>query len=234
LILGAHLQPIRIWNAETGDAINVSGPQARHFIHPLLSPDCKRVADQEAVFDVESEKQVYSLPGSALAWSSNGRHVFANRGSTILVCDADSGKTIAEFVGRHAGASTPAACECSPDSRLCASGDAYGVVWIWETATGKPRAVLLSFTDGGCVAISPEGHIRATGDVEDHIRYVALTNSGEQLTFTPAEFAERYGWKNDPEKVSQSLSRPTASVQAGDEAAANEPVSAEKSTPARP
>jgi len=95
------------------------------------------------------------------------------------------------------------------------------VVWIWETATGEPRAALLSFANGECVAISPEGHIRASGDIEDHIRYVALTDSGEQLTFTPAEFAERYGWKNDPEKVTQSLSESTTTLQAEDDAGAN-------------
>jgi hypothetical protein len=29
----------------------------------------------------------------------------------------------------------------------------------------------------------------------------ALTDDGQQLTLTPAEFAARFGWQNDPSKV---------------------------------
>jgi hypothetical protein len=28
-----------------------------------------------------------------------------------------------------------------------------------------------------------------------------VTESGEQLTLTPEEFAQKYGWKNDPNRV---------------------------------
>jgi len=31
--------------------------------------------------------------------------------------------------------------------------------------------------------------------------YVAMTDEGHQLTFTPEEFSKRYGWKNDPSKT---------------------------------
>jgi hypothetical protein len=31
--------------------------------------------------------------------------------------------------------------------------------------------------------------------------YVVLTEDDEQITLTPAEFEQRYGWKNDPSKV---------------------------------
>jgi hypothetical protein len=31
--------------------------------------------------------------------------------------------------------------------------------------------------------------------------YVALTEEGEQITLTPEEFRQRYGWKNDPSRV---------------------------------
>ena len=45
------------------------------------------------------------------------------------------------------------------------------------------------------------GHYRGSPGVEDQIVYVALLPDGSQRTYTPAEFAETFGWKNDPEKA---------------------------------
>ena len=45
------------------------------------------------------------------------------------------------------------------------------------------------------------GHYRGSPGVEDQIVYVALLPDGSQRTYTPAEFAKTFGWKNDPEKA---------------------------------
>ena len=39
------------------------------------------------------------------------------------------------------------------------------------------------------------------GTVEDQIVYVAMLADGSQRTYTPAEFAKTFNWKNDPEKA---------------------------------
>jgi serine/threonine protein kinase/WD40 repeat protein len=54
----------------------------------------------------------------------------------------------------------------------------------------------------GWVAISPDGHYRASDgfDAEAELVYVVETDRGQQ-TLRPSEFAERFGWRNDPEKV---------------------------------
>ncbi len=50
------------------------------------------------------------------------------------------------------------------------------------------------------LAILPEGHCRGTPKrLDGKFVYVAQTEAGRQ-TLTPAEFAEKYGWKNDPER----------------------------------
>lgn len=36
--------------------------------------------------------------------------------------------------------------------------------------------------------------------IEPHIVYVAMHDDG-QRTYTPAEFREKFGWKNDPTKA---------------------------------
>jgi len=51
------------------------------------------------------------------------------------------------------------------------------------------------------VFLSPDGHARGCPGLGDDLVYVALTDEGRQITLRSAEFAERYGWKNDPQKV---------------------------------
>ena len=45
------------------------------------------------------------------------------------------------------------------------------------------------------------GHDRGSPGVEDHILYVTQLDDGSNVTLTPAEFATRFGWKNEPERA---------------------------------
>ena len=45
------------------------------------------------------------------------------------------------------------------------------------------------------------GHDRSSPGVEDQIVYVALQKDGSQTTHSAAEFASKFGWKNDPTKA---------------------------------
>ena len=45
------------------------------------------------------------------------------------------------------------------------------------------------------------GHYRGSPGVEDQIVYVAMLADGSQRIDTPAQFAETFNWKNDPEKA---------------------------------
>jgi len=60
---------------------------------------------------------------------------------------------------------------------------------------------MLSLRDGKHAVVSPQGHFRGSPDVEKEFAYIVRTDK-EQLTLTPTEFAKKYGWKNDPSKVS--------------------------------
>lgn len=51
------------------------------------------------------------------------------------------------------------------------------------------------------LVVGPEGHYTGPKNIEDHIVYVAQTETGEYVTLTPAEFAKRYGWKNNQAKA---------------------------------
>ena len=46
----------------------------------------------------------------------------------------------------------------------------------------------------------PEGHYRGTPRADQLIVYVVRTAKGQEV-LTPKEFEDKYGWKNDPDKV---------------------------------
>jgi hypothetical protein len=51
------------------------------------------------------------------------------------------------------------------------------------------------------LAVSPDGHFKGSEGISDKLIYIVQTDDGVQHTLTPAEFANQYGWKNDPKKV---------------------------------
>jgi WD40 repeat protein len=90
----------------------------------------------------------------------------------------------------------------SPDGASLLSGHSDGFAFLWDVKTGQRRAAFLAFSPDRHLTISPEGHYRGSPDIEKEIVYVALTEDGRQETLTPAEFAAKFGWKNDPDKAS--------------------------------
>ena len=75
-----------------------------------------------------------------------------------------------------------------------------GVVRISDAATGELQAAFVALPHEQAIAISPDGHYRGTKGVEKEIVYVVETAEGQEV-LSPKEFATRYEWKNDPERV---------------------------------
>ena len=65
----------------------------------------------------------------------------------------------------------------------------------------KLGTLIPKMTGNHWICIGPDGHYVGSAGVEKHIVYVTVTDDGKQETYTPAEFARRYGWKNDPSKA---------------------------------
>ncbi len=100
-------------------------------------------------------------------------------------------------IGRQLGAKTSAAP--IPTEELRAPKNVESAV---PAVTGQPRGMFLPLVDQKGLALTADGHYRGTPDrIERDIRYVAQLADGSQVTLTPAEFAKRFGWKNDPERV---------------------------------
>ncbi len=151
------------------------------------------------------------------------------RGGRLRVWDVKNRKLAYERVVPVGSVGDVWYVACSPDGATLFVAGGLGSVHLLDFETGEPQGVLpanslaienptfsgvVSYRDratgseqmlrhstGGKVAISADGHYGGSPGVEKELVYVALTDSGEQLTLTPAEFAERYGWKNDPSKA---------------------------------
>ena len=89
-----------------------------------------------------------------------------------------------------------------PDSRRFLGWEpSYGTVGF-DVETNRRLGILFPWLTGDhWLCIGPTGHYRGSPGVEAQIVYVAMLDDGSQRTYTPAEFAAKFNWKNDPEKV---------------------------------
>jgi len=88
----------------------------------------------------------------------------------------------------------------SPDGRLLA-GVSSGEMRLWEAESGRPLGTLVQLRDEQWLIVASNGHYRASSRVkEDELVYVIQTSQGQE-TLSLGQFAQRFGWKNDPDKV---------------------------------
>ena len=88
----------------------------------------------------------------------------------------------------------------SDDRTLLASNYSAAAATIWDVGENRELGVVLGLPREQSIAISPEGHWRGTPRADQFIVYVVKTAKGQEV-LTPKEFEDKYGWKNDPDKV---------------------------------
>ncbi len=134
--------------------------------------------------------------GEVLAWPASGTLLSAK--SPTLV--APDGKLLSTLPGDFTyGGSTDA--QFSPDGRWLAVISEHGdLTRVWDVRERRLHVTLCHDDTLPAFAISGDGHYRADGDLGDELLYVAVTDAGQE-TLSPAEFEQRFGWKNDPTKV---------------------------------
>jgi WD40 repeat protein len=89
----------------------------------------------------------------------------------------------------------------SPDGSYLVSGTgsgySFGLRFI-GTSTGLIEGTILLGQGTRFLVFSPAGHYLASGQgMEEALVYVVETEAGQE-TLAPADFARRFGWKNDP------------------------------------
>jgi hypothetical protein len=100
----------------------------------------------------------------------------------------------------------------SPDNRHLATrtGMLEGILRVFDVVAEQMQSlIMIRNTRSGpggqdetqVILFSSDGHYRMlAGREANDLVYVVQTQEG-QLNLTPAEFAQRYGWKNDPNRV---------------------------------
>ncbi|HTU21192.1 MAG TPA: WD40 repeat domain-containing protein, partial [Gemmataceae bacterium] len=72
---------------------------------------------------------------------------------------------------------------------------------VWETDTGRLHGVLYFSERWNNLTIAANGHYNGNELVERGIVMVVQKDDGTQELLEPADFEQKYGWKNDPNKV---------------------------------
>ena len=163
--------------------------------------DEKSVRDYStmAIFDTASGKELRTIEQKAgldaIAWLPNGRAIALHtaRDQALRILDADTGEVTKETQQMPAGV-------FGSDGTTYSYLEPDGTVRVLDTLSGELQQTIVYLPNDRWLAISPEGHWCGSPGVENDILYVAETEQGQE-TITPAEFAKKYGWKNDPSKV---------------------------------
>ena len=193
---------LRIWDTQTGRLI--CSPPASYIIMAAFSPDGRILATAQGhqgvyLWDATTgEKRqtlatVPNLEGSALFWSDNGKRVAWIHGRARTVFDAQTGKKIEETPSVGDGGYGTAA----PDGRLYAFILGTHARRFWQSEGNRDLGLVILLNRDQTLKISPNGHYDGSPRVERELIYVVKTATGQD-TYSPADFAEKFHWQNDP------------------------------------
>ncbi|MCL4206273.1 MAG: protein kinase [Pirellulaceae bacterium] len=147
------------------------------------------------IWDSASDRIVweFQLDNYVKAWSPDSAFLLVD-GSIWNVAEKKQIASLTRHTGKIASPSF------SRDGRVLATAADDSTVGLWNTKTWQPHGTVVLLPNSR-LAIMADGNYRGTPDADRDIVMVALTDDGQQLTLTPAEFAARYAWQNDPSKV---------------------------------
>lgn len=140
---------LRIWDPKTGKEIQKLTGHTKAVTSVCWSPDGTKLATSGddrtvKVWSAITGKMSFSLrshtsPILTVAWNPN-KNQLASAGydSTVKVWDASAGPEVPVLTSHEA--SVEAIATCHGDSKVVASGDANGVVKIWDMATRSLRS----------------------------------------------------------------------------------------------
>jgi WD40 repeat protein len=185
----------RIWDAETGEVIaRLPGAAlAGETGAPAWSPDGATLAylgpgRAVVVANVAPKVRHSTAQGETLG------HVYAQNAVALKGRDSDARRVVAA-----AGESRPVGAGNSDGASTQGSAALHpGLSNMTPSGSPQVAAMLLTFNRGQVLSIAPSGHYRASPRADELLAYVVETPDGQE-TLSRQQFAERYGWKNDPQ-----------------------------------
>lgn len=162
------------------------------------------------IWDVKSgnsitKVQLHNAGIFNLVWNPDGETVTSvSSDGYVCTVTARTGQLVAKVPGWGGNGGA-----MSPDKRLIASVGEFGskgggvsmnALRVWRSNTGQLVTTVVVLRHDSELIISPSGHFRGTPGVERELVYIAQTDQGQTM-YSPEEFAKKFGWKNDPERV---------------------------------
>jgi WD40 repeat protein len=204
---------VYIWQGDNGKLRQVAPfPPGRL----AWSPDGRKLAlanawaTDVALIDPASGKVLGKGPDgivdtAALHWSPDGKPFAAchrrlgTAGASPSLCIWDGERCTLLRSAPIPGMGGVSYAAWSPDGRVLACARDSQV--YLHDAAGEPLGVLLPFDTFGQLAVTADCHYRGSARVEREIRMVVQKRDGTSETLTPAEFLQKYGFQNEPDKV---------------------------------
>lgn len=219
---------VRLWDAETGEELYVVEHSFAGVEALAASPDGRVLAapgwdTRQRVYWIEfwdartgvpiEDRTVYGNGSGefCLVWSPDGKWLLGGVYGVpcqYRIYDATKGKLFKRISHEDLGLPDVRAVAYAPDGLSFAVADKGGTVQVcdsvsYTTTLTLPRhttSVVNGDFSSDEVILSPGGHYRVSSGFENDFVYVVLTDEGQQ-SLTETEFAEKYGWQNDPSEA---------------------------------
>jgi WD40 repeat protein len=215
LLSSGHDGMIKLWKPETQELVRDFDDHTAPVLCLAISPDGKTFASGSKDETIRLWNAQSSRPGhilrdtsstsggkkDAVAWSPDGATLASGSSDgTLQIWNPESGQLL-YGVEAHCGHISSLAW--SPDGQFLVCSGLNGTARVWDVKNNfQHYTVLLPLwgSSGPGMAINPQGDYRGPPGIEEHLIYVVQTDGGQEL-LTPRDFANRYGWINEPWQV---------------------------------
>ena len=198
LVSGSWDRTARVWDASTGNQLNVLNKHTAAVVSAAFSPDGTRIVtgswDSTArLWDARTGASVAVLPDNvdpivATAFSPDGTLVATGSsepgqfsGGRIRTWDAHAGNLVAELQGFHAGV---AGLAFSPDSGRVLAGSDDNSAREWDSRTGTPLATFVGHTDRILgFGLNANGSLAVTASADGSARIWSVATAVQERTW---------------------------------------------------
>jgi WD40 repeat protein/serine/threonine protein kinase len=185
LATGSKDRTIKIWEKASGVELKTIKGHEGEIFSVAFSPDGKTLATGSNDFtarlwDIAAASELTTLNTGdyGMTFSPDGSKLAILAYSGLMLVDPDSVQQLERF-GGHYNEGTSVAF--SPDGKRLATGDAQGVVKVWEVDSQKEIASIRAHSEQiDSMMFSPDGHTLATAS-RDHTAKLWDAASGQEI-----------------------------------------------------